>query len=275
MATTTFKINLASTTNASVYTTAAFTPAASDLLVAFVMASGSTINANFVTSTGITFKQIARIAGRASADSLYVFVANKLATAVSMTGSFDCTGVTASGALIDIYAVTGMSRFSGYAVKQFASQANATLATTPAPVFSASALTGNVTLGAIGNATSPATLTPPTSWTEGSDHGYATPTTGLESVFRNSGFTGTTVTWGSTSATSFASLIIELDTTTFTAPTVALNAPLDTATVTSLTPQLTFTGTDAEAQDIQYEVQIDTVNTFNSVSGQPLIDKTS
>lgn len=48
------------------------------------------------------------------------------------------------------------------------------------------------------------------------------------------------------------------------APTVALNTPINAATVGSTTPQLAFTGTDAEANPITYETQIDTVNTFNS-----------
>jgi len=44
------------------------------------------------------------------------------------------------------------------------------------------------------------------------------------------------------------------------------------ATGVSTTPTLEFTGTDAEANDIRYNVQVDTVNTFNSGG---LIDKVS
>jgi hypothetical protein len=49
-----------------------------------------------------------------------------------------------------------------------------------------------------------------------------------------------------------------------TPPTVALNAPADTGSVSTTTPQLTFTGTDAQSNAISYEVQVDTVNTFDS-----------
>ncbi len=47
-------------------------------------------------------------------------------------------------------------------------------------------------------------------------------------------------------------------------PTVALNTPSVAATNQSLTPTLNFTGTDIDGETIEYEVQIDTVNTFDA-----------
>ncbi|MBV5280269.1 MAG: hypothetical protein J0651_03150, partial [Actinobacteria bacterium] len=55
-----------------------------------------------------------------------------------------------------------------------------------------------------------------------------------------------------------------------TAPTVALNTPSD-ASSGSTTPVLNFTGTDAESDAVEYEVQIDTANTFDSSSTPALI----
>lgn len=49
-------------------------------------------------------------------------------------------------------------------------------------------------------------------------------------------------------------------------PTVALNTPADAATGQSTTPTLNFTGTDLNADTVEYQVQIDTVNTFDSVA---------
>lgn len=49
-----------------------------------------------------------------------------------------------------------------------------------------------------------------------------------------------------------------------TSPSVALNSPADTGTTSDTTPTLDFTGTDAEGDDVRYQVQIDTVNTFDS-----------
>ena len=46
------------------------------------------------------------------------------------------------------------------------------------------------------------------------------------------------------------------------APT--LTAPADVATNQSITPTLSFNATDTESDELEYEVQVDTVNTFNS-----------
>lgn len=47
-----------------------------------------------------------------------------------------------------------------------------------------------------------------------------------------------------------------------TSPTVALNSPADSATGVSTTPVLDFTGTDAESNDVRYEVQVHTSSSF-------------
>jgi hypothetical protein len=59
--------------------------------------------------------------------------------------------------------------------------------------------------------------------------------------------------------------------TTQSPPTVALNTPTNTATGVSINPVLNFTGTDPEGNDMVYELQLDTTNTFTS----PLIDANS
>lgn len=51
------------------------------------------------------------------------------------------------------------------------------------------------------------------------------------------------------------------------APSVVLNLPNDQSIGMSTTPVLYFTGTDPENNRIEYEVQIDTVNTFDSILG--------
>ena len=47
-------------------------------------------------------------------------------------------------------------------------------------------------------------------------------------------------------------------------PTVALNSPADSSSDSDTTPTLTFTGTDVNGNTCRYQVQIDTVNTFDS-----------
>lgn len=146
-----------------------------------------------------------------SADGMWVFARNSLvpataSTIITMTSPGGDTG----GGLF-VYRVTGMARVGSQAVLQVAKQSNQAAAGTPAPVFGASPLTTNSLIGAVHNATNPATMTPPTSWTEKHDTGYATPTTGLETATIDSGFTTATVTWGGTSASAFGSIAVEMD----------------------------------------------------------------
>lgn len=51
-----------------------------------------------------------------------------------------------------------------------------------------------------------------------------------------------------------------------TPPSVALNSPADTGTTSDTTPTFDFTGTDPNGDDVRYEVQVDTVDTFDSQS---------
>lgn len=55
-------------------------------------------------------------------------------------------------------------------------------------------------------------------------------------------------------------------------PTVALNTPADTGTVNTVTPTLDFTGSDPANTSLNYEIQIDTVNTFDSQGGATIED---
>ncbi len=47
-------------------------------------------------------------------------------------------------------------------------------------------------------------------------------------------------------------------------PTVALNSPADTSSTSETTPTLNFTGTDAQSDTLEYQIQVDTANTFAS-----------
>ena len=212
MATCTHEIGTADTGNTP-NTTGTFTPAAGDLLIVFCVGSVTVEGADVVSnSAGLTFTLVESAAYNATGNTVQVYVANQLATAVSQT----CTWTpadTATGSNILVCAVAGMTRTGLSAIRQFAKQDNQGAGGTPAPAFSVAALTGNPTLGCVGNNSTAPIITEPTGWTEpaGGDISYATPTTGAAYCFRNSGFTGTTVTWGSTSASVFGSLIVELD----------------------------------------------------------------
>lgn len=192
----------------------AFTPALDDLLIAFV-SSATTVDAAhpLSSSVGTTFTQITTAVKNASADRLYAYVADTLvASATSQTVTVSDAGDASAGTIIYVARVSGMRRLGPIAVRQSAIQSNGAAAGTPAPAFAVAALTENPCLGFVSNGTNPSTFTQPSGWTEGTaDLGFATPTTGGEYAFINSGFTGTTVTWGSSSATAFGAIIIELD----------------------------------------------------------------
>jgi len=123
------------------------------------------------------------------------------------------TGSTGGG--LHVMRVTGLTRTGTSSALQTAGQSTGTAATTPAPVFGATPQSGNPVVGAVMNGSNPAALTPRSSpaYTESADAGYNTPSAGLECMFINSGETSATITWGSTSATAFADIVVELDTT--------------------------------------------------------------
>lgn len=211
MATYTAGLTTASTTNTDTYALGPFTPAANDLLVVFCR-SGETAVAGAVTSsTGLTFTNVTRTDFNTSVDFIDVFVANALTTAVAHTLTWTCTGDAANGCFRVVARISGMTRTGASAIRQIAEQENAS-AGTPAPVFGSACLTGNLTIAACGTLVNPTALTGPAGWTLRQDSGYNTPATGMYMGSRASGFTGTTVTWGSASATVFGAVVVEYDT---------------------------------------------------------------
>lgn len=210
MAAVTHAVATASAANANTYTTGAFTPAAGDLLVVFAYAA-STIDVGAVTnSDGLTFTKIASITtNNEGTETIYCFVADQLANAVSQTCTLDVTGDIADGATVAVARVDGMTNTGAAAVRQSDTGFGGGGAQ-PSTVFAAAALTGNPTLGVVGANLNPPALTAPTGWTEQVDTGHDTPTRGLEYVSRDSGFTGTTMTW-SGGTTKHGEISIELD----------------------------------------------------------------
>jgi hypothetical protein len=193
------------------------TPAVDDLIVIITAHTGNTSSAAPTddNNTG-RYALIGSAVKATSADTMRAWVRTDLIRAASSTVFTHAPGTTSGGGLA-VFKVTGMSRCGITAaarlvsgVVQFGKQDNQAAAT-PGPALPAAADTNNPTIGAVFNATSPAGMTQPTNWTERSDTGYSTPTSGLETVSRDSGFTGTTVTWGSASGSAFCSLILELD----------------------------------------------------------------
>lgn len=73
--------------------------------------------------------------------------------------------------------------------------------------------------------------------------------------------------WTYPSARSWVSFIYIVRALANDPPTVSLSSPSNAGSTSDTTPDLTFTGTDPDSDDISYEVQVDTVNTFDSQGG--------
>lgn len=214
MAAVTYKAFTGSSANATSYAASSMTPAAGDLILVLVTAPGTVVALPTISDTqnlGWTF--IGSALGNSSVDTCYAFISSKPAAASATTITFDCTGDAATGCGIQIFTLQSMTRFGINAVRQWKNQNNGAAAGTPAPVFAVAALTTSICFGLLQNVSAPATVTPPASWIEDADSNSTTPTCGSEVCHITTGFTGTTVTWGSTSATAFAALIIEIDAT--------------------------------------------------------------
>lgn len=253
MASVTHRVVTPSTANATSYVSGSFTPAVGDLLWVTVAAAGTTTAFPTLTSSaGTTFRFIGVALVTASVDRLYTFLARTLVTsATPQTVTFDCTGDAATGATIAVASVSSMTRTADTgAVRQYKVASNVA-AGTPAVTFDNSVLTGNPTLVCVGNATNPAGLTEPTGWTEGADSGNITPTHGLEYAYRNSGFTGTTVTWGSASASAFGAIVMELDTTAPPTNSITVvGTPTLNASATARTSTVLTSPSGSQADDI-------------------------
>lgn len=188
--------------------TVTLTPAVGDLFVVFCARTTSTATPTVGDdNTGGTYSLIDGALGRASGDKLFAFVRDNLflntaPTIVTLTQSGD------AGGGLNVLAISGCSVAGLAAIRQSGKKENQAAGTTNCAFPAAGK--SNLMLGAIFNATNTATMTAPASWTERRDVGFATPTTGLETATRDSGETGTTITWGSNSASSYASMVVEL-----------------------------------------------------------------
>jgi hypothetical protein len=218
---------VASTSNTATYATPSFTPTAGRLLVVVARASGSVTNPAALTASanGLTFTQVHTQLGNASVDRNYIFIADQAVpgSPAAMTLTLALGADPGTGALIDVYEAASMSRVGTSAVKQTVGGDNNLAASgTPSVTFASNITAGNPVIGFVSNNTSPATITEPSGWTEDADHGFATPTSGMECCHIDSHAGGTaTVTWGNTS-TRGATTAIELDTSSGTTPGLAI-----------------------------------------------------
>lgn len=237
------------------------TPAVNDLIVIVFGHSGNTADPGLSDDQSGTYTIVEDELTDTSASRFGIAIRNSLVSSAVSTVFTTAPGTTTGGGLV-VLKVTGMTFTGGSADRQVGRQAFTTAATPTVPMDSGAILTGNAVIGAVYNQTNPAGLTPPGSFTERSDNGFNTPSRGLETASRDSGETGSTITWGSASASSFAAVVVELDTssslsltgTVFTKagtfPTGAVTATYD-LTGTTFTKAGTFpTGAITSVRDL-------------------------
>jgi hypothetical protein len=243
VATVTHRVAVGNSTGGNTLGSGSFSPASGDLLVAFCVANGS-VDAGEITLTptnGVSsFTKVDDAIGGPDLHTHYIFVADQLTTGTSsMSLTFDVTGDTATGLSIAVASVSDMTRVGLDAVKQSTVIDNGAGGVPPAFTFGTSCLTGNPTMFVLGNV-STGGLSVPTNWTEaaGSDLTWSSPTYGVHYCYRNSGFTGTTITYPS-NETAHGGVAIELDTSS--AGTDGTASPAVIA-VTSTLPAATISG---------------------------------
>ncbi len=195
-------------TNSGTHTVTA-TPALNDLIVIVTANTGSVVStAPTDNAQGGVYILVATALKVASADRISVFVRQSLIMDGVSTIFSAAPGTTTGGGL-SVWRVSGQIRAGAEVVRQNAFQSNIASGT-PAPVFTRTPVLQNPIIAAMFNGANPAAMTPRAGYTEDTDTGYATPTTGIETMRLASSETSATITWGSSSATAFGSVAIEL-----------------------------------------------------------------
>lgn len=194
-----------SDTDTTSYSGNAGTPTTGDALICFVWAVG-TLSAGSMTGTWTWEKLTSFSVGGTS--TIYVFMAYATA-GTSTTPTFSCTDDAATACFIQCFNISGTGGGGSVYVRQFKSATGS--GTNPAVTMDAAILTGNPVLGCAANfLNNSAQFTAPTSWTEGGEASTATTTATLETAYRNSGETGTTITWTNANALPWGAVVVEL-----------------------------------------------------------------
>lgn len=208
----TLGVSTFTTTPGTPIVSGSFTPTAGDLLVFFAILSDVFDPLPRVVSSvaGMGFDFIGRCPYRTSLDSVYCWVGTRPATPAAQTFSISTTAAVSGAGQVVVACKNGGPRYGAGAVRQRSLLAvNGSGGGTPFAQFPVATLSDSALVACVGNNTNPATITPPAGWTELTDSGYATPTTGGEVAMRASGGTSTVYNFAASGST-FACLGVEL-----------------------------------------------------------------
>jgi hypothetical protein len=223
-------VETASTANATSYATASYTPTANRGLLAWVAAYATLDPAPTFTGNGLTWTLEAIRTLGAPAHSICLFSALSGSSPSTGAGTFDCAADPATGAVIHVVEIDGCD------LTDFTTQTavnGGTSGVTPSATFAGSTASNAAVVAYLANTTNPAGVTEPSGFTELMDTGFDTPASGGQMSYAASPGAITTVTWGSNSASIWATHIVE----------VKAGQPIILRQIQALTPgTLTFTG---------------------------------
>lgn len=196
------------------------TPAIDDLIVVvhgmsgWVSGDNSTITDDNADGNGTYTKYGTATAplsnGGGTACALWFSVRNQPTTSATST-IFTATNSGDTGGGLTVLRFSGMSRKGAQAVLQTIGESSST-ESPPTITFGSTTLTGNPVILACMGEDNPLAITPPTGFTEANDTGWATPTTGVEVCWDDSGNTATLFSWSGGATTDHNEIGIELDT---------------------------------------------------------------
>lgn len=194
------------------------TPVDGDLIVVVAACSGLAGGTTAVTDNdGGTYDLVdSDRTGFSTTGVLNVFVRTALITSAGST-IFTAAQVGSTGGGLHVYRLHGMTLVGSAAVRSNGGQSSGGAGTTPAPALSQAPHPRNPILVAVAAGANAAVMNPRGAaagqpvYSEGADSGYNTPATGLGSAVLDSGEFATTLTFGGTTSTAFASVAIELE----------------------------------------------------------------
>jgi hypothetical protein len=209
-----------SSSNVATYTggTASTLPAVGDVILVAVVSTGQTATDwTFTDDKGGTYTRLVRQLWQTSTCLVEIYARNQLVTtAAAHIITYAHASGNASGATFQQYYVHGSAgevfRVGAAIAKQTAAGGGAA-ASVPTNTFAA-AMTSKPLLALVGNISNPDAVTQPaaTGWVAGASRAYNTPTTGFHSDNNDTGETDSVITWGSTSATEWAAVAVEIET---------------------------------------------------------------
>ena len=186
-------------TNADSYAFGAFTPSGNTpILVVGVAINGTSPIASISDSQSNVW--VSANGNDGAANSIHVWYTESPAVASTVITVSFVGGTGAVGEVIEVPYGTFRQVGASTAVS------TATLQVGLASAF----LTSSAGICFAFGASNPLTVSPPADWTELSDIGHAAPAFGMESAIRNSGETGSTITWGTNSPVSWRAIVVEV-----------------------------------------------------------------